>query len=198
MTAAKRKLGALVFAVTFTWGCGELGKVNQGRVVAYDERRGAVTVISDSNGWDPSKPHYDVLPPEVVRLPGEADQMGPLPETGKLMRIDREASRITVFDPRSAGFRHVPFTLVGEEDISNYDGRLAGEKFPIIDRGLGRITIHSPAERLLITVAVPATELNRPEDTWRFGDEVRYYYKRRGRALRMMNVTKTDVMAARQ
>ena len=35
-----------------------------------------------------------------------------------------------------------------------------------------------------------------PAETWRCGDVVRYYYKEPGKALRMMNVTKTDLSKA--
>jgi hypothetical protein len=32
-----------------------------------------------------------------------------------------------------------------------------------------------------------------PDDTWKIGDEVRYYYKDPAQALRLMNVTRTDL-----
>jgi hypothetical protein len=35
-----------------------------------------------------------------------------------------------------------------------------------------------------------------PAGTWQAGDVVRYYYKEPGRALRLMNVTRTDLSKA--
>jgi hypothetical protein len=35
-----------------------------------------------------------------------------------------------------------------------------------------------------------------PADTWRAGDVVRYYYKDPAQALRLMNVTRTDLSNA--
>jgi len=32
-----------------------------------------------------------------------------------------------------------------------------------------------------------------PENTWDAGDEVRIYYKEAGKALRFMNISKTDI-----
>jgi len=46
---------------------------------------------------------------------------------------------------------------------------------------------------LLLTFKPPVEYLSLPEDTWRAGDVVRYYYKDPGKTLRVMNVSKTDL-----
>ena len=60
---------------------------------------------------------------------------------------------------------------------------------PIVDRENRKITLCIEGRSTL--VSVPETYLALPDDTWKVGDEIRYYYKDSARALRMMNVTKT-------
>jgi hypothetical protein len=55
-----------------------------------------------------------------------------------------------------------------------------------------RVFVHNAAGRPKMT-AVPDEIFGLPADCWRTGDEVRYYYKDPGQALRMMNITKTDI-----
>jgi hypothetical protein len=45
----------------------------------------------------------------------------------------------------------------------------------------------------LITFPVSDELLAMPVETWRSGDVVRYYYKDPAHALRLMNVTQTDL-----
>ena len=52
---------------------------------------------------------------------------------------------------------------------------------------------YSARDRKLVVFAVPEEYFALPDDTWKIGDEVRYYYKDPARALRLMNVSKTDV-----
>ena len=158
-------------------GCGELGKVKQGRVIAYDAARGVVTLVGDSNHRSPGRPRYDILPPETVRVPLEAAEMGPAPEAGQLIEFDPDKGRLIIFDARSVSFRQIAFQVV-EPGVAPPGHTLA---------------IYSPARRALVTVAVAEPDRSLPAGTWRFGDEVRYYYKQPGQALRMMNVTKTDI-----
>ena len=51
--------------------------------------------------------------------------------------------------------------------------------------------------RLVITIAASAEMLALPDDTWKFGDVVRYYYKDPARAVRFMNVTRTDLSSSK-
>lgn len=56
--------------------------------------------------------------------------------------------------------------------------------------------MYSPSDKMTVTFAASADLLALPADTWKSGDVVRYYYKEPGQALRLMNVTKTDLSKA--
>ncbi|MBI4876016.1 MAG: DUF4881 domain-containing protein [Acidobacteria bacterium] len=175
-------------------GCGGLGRVNQGQVVGFDREKGLATLILDSNPADPLHPRYDTLPPAVVRIPHDPREMGPLPDAGTLLAVDLEKSELVMFDPATQGLRSIPFTLVDRQDkIALDDARVARAKLPRVDREQRTVTIYLSKRRQLLTISVAPEVLNLPADRWRVGDEVRYYFKSPDRALRLMNVTKTDV-----
>ena len=64
------------------------------------------------------------------------------------------------------------------------------------------LTLHGRRINTFFAISADMTESLKgeieklPEDTWKPGDEVRYYYKDPARALRFMNVSKTDVNRA--
>jgi len=66
----------------------------------------------------------------------------------------------------------------------------------LVDRVRKTITLYVPKDRSVITFAASDDLLAMPAGTWRAGDVVRYYYKDPGQALRLMNVTKTDLTKA--
>jgi len=172
-------------------GCGGFGRVNQGQVIRYQRSEGLVTLIQDSNYRDPAHPRFDMLPPISIRVPEDPAEMGPEPEAGKLLQLDRSNRRAAVFDAASQTIRTVPYTLVSEREAR--PDELAGGAFPVVDRTTGTITVHSPADRKVIAFTVAPEYLSLPDDTWKPGDEIRYYYKDPARALRLMNVSKTDL-----
>jgi hypothetical protein len=188
---------ALCFAgAVLLAGC-RFGRVNQGQVVEYDKQQGLVTLIPDSNYREPGNPRFDVLPPVVVRVPADPGEMGPEPEPGRLLQIDWRARRVVVFDRQTRTFLTIPYTLVNQSDnVGPSDARVAKKRFPLIDRAAKTITVYSPYDRKLAVFSAPDEYLGLPADTWRFGDEIRYYYKDPHRALRLMNVTKTDLTVA--
>jgi hypothetical protein len=168
-------------------GCGVTGKVEQGRVIAYDKQAKRATLIAEAG----DRSSFGVLPPVIVRAPENPDEMGPAPAAGKLISLDTKTRRIVIFDAAAGAFRTIPYTPIKE--------RLNVAKAPpapAIDRNTKTITIYSSAEHKLITFAATDDLLALPADTWRSGDVVRYYYKEPGQALRMMNVTKTDLSKA--
>lgn len=184
-------------ALTALLNCGGFGNVNQGRVIRYQKEQGLVTVISDSNYRDPQHPRYDVLPPVTVRLPEDPHEMGPEPQAGMLLVRDWSNKRLLVFDAAAGVTRVIPYTLVEQFDgVSRDDPRVRGLRLPVIDRARKTVTLYGRRDRRLYTIAVADEYLNLPEDTWKPGDEVRYYYKDPARALRFMNVSKTDVNRA--
>ncbi len=185
-------LVALPLAALF--GCVEDGKVDQGRVVAFDAEKRLVTIIRDVK-MDAVNPQYTHLPPLVYELPADPAETGPLPRAGMRLKLDAEKNQIVLFDPPTQGFKRVDFTQVEKiERVSPDDVRVKGKKFPTIDRGEKKtITIYSTRQRILETVQVGEAYLGLPDSTWEAGDEVRIYYKREGKALRFMNITQTDL-----
>jgi len=189
-------LGCLPFILAL--GCGGFGKVNQGRVIEFDRQKGLVTLIQDSNYRVPGKPRYDVLPPVTIRIPVDPKQMGPAPEAGKRMLLDTDNNKMVFYDLATRSFRTVQFSLIERHtNVFRDDARVASLRFPAVNREKKTITLYSARLRELVTLSVPEEYLALPEDTWRPGDEVRCYYKDPGQALRLMNITKTDISSGK-
>jgi hypothetical protein len=182
-----------------TLGCGELGKVDQGRVVQFDKNKKTVTLIRDKS-TDPQNPEYSYLPPMTYTLPVDLQEMGPDPKAGLRMKLDVKNNQIVIFDPGVQNFKTIQFSLVDQkEKISKDDplvfdkGNDKPKKFPMVDREKKTITIYSKRQQILITFSLPEEYFALPDNTWDSGDEVRIYYKEKGKARRFMNVTKTDI-----
>jgi hypothetical protein len=185
-------LGAMAAALILT-GCGPLGKVEQGRVIAYDAHTRRVTLIPEAIPEAAGGPRLGpgTLPPVTVEAPLDPSEMGPAPVAGGLMLLDSSKARIVVYDRSTEAFRTIQYTLVAERhNVSKSPGP------PVVDRAKKTITIYSAEDRALITFAASADLLATPMGTWRTGDVVRYYYKTPGQALRLMNVTATDLSKA--
>ena len=190
-TTHKMRTAALacVAAALATAGCGQLGKVEQGRVITYDARTRQVTLIREPAGATRSSP--GILPPVTIETPENPDEMGPVPAAGGLMLLDPKNRRIVIYDRATQAFRSIAYTPVEERhNVSKNPG------LPALDRVKKTITVYSVKDRSLITFAASDDLLAMPADTWRAGDVVRYYYKDPARALRLMNVTKTDLSKA--
>ncbi len=199
---AKRRLMilmAVLVPLCLTLGCSEYGKVDQGRVIAYDKEKGEVTLIRDKAN-DSQKPDYSILPPFVYKVPANKHEMGPEPKFGLRMKLDVDKSEIHIYDPATNSFRTIRFTPVSvRRDVPKDDPEVfdkaekKAKKFPAIDAAKKTITIYSGRQKVLATFTVPDEDFVRPPYTWEAGDEVRIYYKEEGVALRMMNVSKTDI-----
>jgi hypothetical protein len=148
-----------------------MGKVEQGRVIAYDAQTRKVTLIRE--GPDGTA----VLPPVTIDAPTDPDEMGAPPAAGALMRVDSKKRSIVIYDRATQAFRTIQYT-------------------PLEDRAMKSITIYGAKHRPVITFAATDELLALPADTWRAGDVVRYYYKEPTQALRLMNVTQTDLSKA--
>ena len=179
-------------------GCGlslacDFGRVGQGRAVAYDKENGVITVVQESAGTPGGGVKY-VLPVVQIKVPRDPKEMGPSPNTGRLLLLDTQQQRAVVFDPASAALKTIAYRpLHDETGVFGDDPRVAKTTFPAIDREKKTITLYFAQERRLVTFTVAEDLLALPDDTWKAGDEVRYYYKQPGQALRLMNVTRTDV-----
>jgi hypothetical protein len=188
---------AALFSLLFLPAC-QFGRVNQGRVIAFDRAKGLVTLITDSNYADPAKPKFEALPPISVRIPADPNDMGPEPAAGLLMELDCGRQQAVIFDAAAGRFRTVAFTLLEKsDDVSPNHRRVAGIHFPVIDRAARAITVYLPAQRRLVRLSVAEEDLSLPQESWRAGDDVRYYYRDPAQALRLMNVTKTEISSRR-
>jgi hypothetical protein len=173
-------------------GCGEMGKVDQGRVIAFDKDKETVTFIVDVK-HDPANPDYSGAPLTFV-LPKDPMERGENPKAGKRMKLDAKAREIVIYDTGTQSMKKITYTLIDEkEKVGKDDPLVTGKKFPLVDRDKKAITIYSGRQKLLTTFSPPEEYFALPDDTWEAGDEVRVYFKEAGKALRFMNITRTDI-----
>lgn len=192
-------MAAAAMAMTLTACKEDYGKVEQGRVIAFDKDKKEVTLIHDS-AMDPQKPVYDVLPPSVFKLPTDPKETGPEPKAGQRLKLDTDKKIIVIFDTNTQKIVEVPITIVDlqqpvdKEHPLVYDkAEKKAKKFPAVDKEKKTITIYSGRQKMLCTFSVPDQYFSYPDSTWDAGDEVRLYYKTAGQSLRFMNISKTDI-----
>lgn len=190
-------IGLIVLPVLTAFGCGELGKVDQGRAIQFDKAKWTVTLIRDKKA-DAQNPDYSYLPPITYALPTEAKEMGPDPKPGLRMKLDTKNNEIVIFDLKGQNFKTIKYTLVDQKENIAKDNPLVLEndkpkKFPVVDRAKKTITVYSKRQQILTTFTLPEEYFVLPDYTWDAGDEVRIYYKEEGKARRFMNITKTDI-----
>ncbi|MFZ2448498.1 MAG: DUF4881 domain-containing protein [Syntrophobacteraceae bacterium] len=188
----------LILPVAFISGC-EYGKVDQGRVIKMDKDKGLVTLIRDVKN-DQQNPDYSFLPALTYSVPKDPMEMGAEPHAGMRMKLDAKKNEITIYDTATQKFKTIPYTLIEQkEDVAKDDplvydvSQKKAKKFPAVDKDKKTITIYSGRQKILTTFSLPAEYFNLPDSTWDAGDEVRIYYKEDGKALRFMNITKTDI-----
>ena len=181
---------AVVMLIT---GCNDEGKVIQGRVIAYDKENKKVTFIEDKSIVK-GKPEYTILPPVVFTTPEDKNEMGAHPSVGQRMKLDVDKNTINIFDTATQQFKEIAYTLIEKkEKVDKEDPLVKGKKFPVIDKSAKSIQIFSKRQKILVTFSLPEEYFLLPDETWAAGDEVRIYYKQPGKALRMMNITTTDL-----
>jgi len=174
------------------FGCGEQGKVDQGRVIAFDKAKETVTFIIDVK-HDTANPDYSGAP-VTFTLPKDPAERGEDPKAGLRMKLDTKTREIVIYDMLTKGMAKINYTLIDQKENVGKDSPLVeGKKFPIVDKDKKAITVYSGRQKLLVTFSVPEEYLALPANTWEAGDEVRIYYKVPGKAARFMNITKTDI-----
>jgi hypothetical protein len=179
--------------LVFLFGCAEEGKVDQGRVVAFDKDKKLVTIIRDKK-IDTVNPDYSYLPPLSYTLPADPEETGPLPKPGARMKLDAEKNQIIIFDAKAQNFKTIDFKPIEKKTgVEKDDALVKGKKFPVVDKQKKTVTIYSSRQKLLETFALSEEYFALPDSTWDAGDEVRIYYKQEGKALRFMNITQTDI-----
>ncbi|MFA5112077.1 MAG: DUF4881 domain-containing protein [Desulfobaccales bacterium] len=173
-------------------GCGEQGKVEQGRVIAFDKAKETVTFIVDTK-HDTANPDYSGAPLTFV-LPKDPMERGEDAKAGMRMKLDTKGREIVIYDPATKGMKKIAYTLIDQkENVAKNSPLVVEKKFPIVDKEKKAITIYSGRQKLLVTFSVPEEYLALPANTWEAGDEVRVYYKEPGKAARFMNITRTDI-----
>jgi hypothetical protein len=188
---------ALVATLTATlllggFGCGEQGKVDQGRVIAFDKDKSTVTLINDVK-HDAANPDYSGAP-VTFALPTDPAERGEDPKPGLRMKLDTKTREIVIYDPAAKAMKKITYTLIDQkENVGKNSPLVVEKKFPIVDKDKKAITVYSGRQKLLVTFSVPEEYMALPASTWEAGDEVRVYYKEPGKALRFMNITRTDI-----
>ncbi len=173
-------------------GCGEMGKVDQGRVIAFDKDKETVTFIVDVK-HDPANPDYSGAS-LTFALPKDPMERGEDPKAGKRMKLDAKAREIVIYDTGTESMKKITYALIDQkEGVVKDDPLVKGKKFPLVDRDKKVITIYSGRQKILTSFSLPEEYFALPDDTWEAGDEVRIYFKEPGKALRFMNITKTDI-----
>ncbi len=191
-----RKLGWLTLLVllplTLVFGCGERGKVVQGRVINKDKDKKTIDLVLDVK-HELGNPIYDQLPPVTYEFPQDPAEMGPEPKAGKLMEVDPDKKEITVYNAATQTFKSIPYKLVEEvRNVGIRDPR-AQKKFPMVDRDKKTITVYHKRKRLITTFSLSDEYYKMPDETFGFGDEVRIYAKVPGKSHRLMNISETDI-----
>ncbi len=184
----------------FLFGCNtDFGTVDQGRTIEFDKEKGLVTIIRDVK-HDAKNPDYSHLPPVTYLKPANPAEMGADPKAGYRMKLDTKNKQIVIFDKAAQNFKTIDYIPVDEQENIDrkhplvYDNATeTAKKFPLVDKDKKQITIYSSRQKLLVTISVPAEYFALPDYTWDSGDEVRIYFKEAGKALRFMNISKTDI-----
>jgi hypothetical protein len=194
-----QKLLPAVLSAVLLAGCIEAGKVDQGRTVAFDKEKKTVTLIRDKAG-DAANPDYNVLPAVTYQIPTVSKEMGPDPKAGLRLKLDADKGQVVLYNPDKRDFDTISVQIVDKQDGIDskhplvFDAVTAKAKpFPAVDKDKKAITVYSGRQKLLVTFIPPEEYLGLPASAWDSGDEVRIYYKETGKALRLMNVSKTDI-----
>jgi Domain of unknown function (DUF4881) len=183
---------AAILPLALLLGCGEQGKVDQGRVIAFDKNKATVTLISDIK-HDAANPDYSGAP-VTFQLPKEEKERGADPKAGMRMKLDTKTKEIVIYDPDSKSMKKISYTLIDQkENVGKTSPLVVDKKFPLVDKDKKAITVYSGRQKLLVTFSVPEEYLALPNSTWEAGDEVRIYYKEPGKAARFMNISRTDI-----
>jgi hypothetical protein len=183
----------VILPLILAYGCGEMGKVDQGRVIEFDKAKGTVTLIQDMKA-DPKNPDYSHLPPVTYEIPKDPAEMGPEPKAGLRMKLDAKAKQIIIFDPATQNFKTIDYTLIDQKEGVDAENPLVlDKKFPQVEKEKKAITLYSKRQKLLTTFSVPDEYFALPDSAWDAGDEVRIYFKEAGKARRLMNISKTNI-----
>jgi len=199
----KGMLGVILcfLALFIVASCGkDIGKVDQGRVIEYDSEKKIVTFVRDVKA-DPGSPDFTHLPPLTYEMPKDrADISGAEPAAGYRMKLDTKNNQVIIYDPAVKNFVVIAYKLISQKDFVDRNDPLVFDgaskkprQFPIIDKDKKTITIYSRRQKILSTFTVPDEYFALPAKAWDAGDEVRVHYRQDGKALKFINLTRTDI-----
>ena len=199
MRTILKKMLLAALPVVFLAGCVDYGKVDQGRTVAVDKDKKTVTFIRDkANDWQ--KPDYTYLPALTYAFPVDPAEMGEIPKAGLRMKLDADKSQIVLYDPKKQSFETIAIQIVDKQEgidskhpLVFDDAAGKAKAFPALDKDKKTVTIYSGAQKMLVTFIPPDQYMSLPASAWNAGDIVRIYFKEDGKALRVMNVTTTNI-----
>ncbi len=202
ITMSRKGLIITLFISSFLLFCcnQDVGKVDQGRVIEFDKSNGVVTFIRDLKK-DPGNPDYNFLPPLTYTLQSDTSFSGPEPKAGYRLKLDAQNNRIVVYDPVAKKIETIDYKLIDQrEAVERDDPRVFNKStnaeinFPIVDRERKTITVYSRRQKILTTFSVPDRYFALPDKTWDAGDDIRVYFKEEGKAIKLMNISRTDVL----
>lgn len=171
--------------------CGDLGQVEQGIVVDFDQVAGTMTVVLDSSSKGADPPSYDRFPPVTVKLPSNPDERGQSPLPGHLLSVNREDKKVVVYDPRAEAPLVIPaLNIEWQDGVWADDPIVRHSLLPQVDAASNTVTTYLPRERVLAKITVPPEYSSLPSVSWILGHEVRYYRKSPTEAIRVMNLTR--------
>ncbi|EHJ48360.1 hypothetical protein DFW101_2356 [Solidesulfovibrio carbinoliphilus subsp. oakridgensis] len=192
------KLLLAALAVVFLAGCVDYGKVDQGRTVAIDKEKKLITMIPNMS-TDPAKGDFK-LPAITFTYPTDPQDMGQEPKAGLRMKLDTDKGEIVLYDPKKQNFETIPIQIVDKQQGIDSKHPLVfdattekAKKFPVVDKDKKLVTIYSGSQKMLVSFIPPEEYLALPASAWDAGDIVRIYFKTEGTALRVMNVTSTNI-----
>ena len=200
-----RIFALLALACLALAGCGDFGKIEQGRVVAFDKDKKTVTFLP--NSALSGTPKY-AAPPLVFAIPEDPAEMGRDPKGGMLRtNINIEKKLISMYNPQAKAIEDLSFELVENHTGVNvrrqhplvYDAAARKPRvFPQVDAAKKTVTAYSARQQMLTVMKFSDADFAKYNgDQWGAGDEIRIYYKQPGKALRLMNITQTDITRRR-
>ena len=142
------------------------------------------------------------MPAHAFELLKDRGEVGAEPFAALRVKLDVEKKVITMYNPSTKQFDMLPFEVVKDDQGVSvrrkhplvWDATTGKEKnFPQINEAEKQITIYSRRQERLTTIKLSEADFGKYKgQDWDAGDEVRIYYKEEGKALRFMNITKTD------
>ncbi len=103
-----------ILPMALALGCGEQGKVEQGRVIGFDKAKDAVTFIMDTK-HDTANPDYSGAP-VTFTLPKDPMERGADPKAGLRMKLDTKTREIVIYDMLTKGMAKITYTLIDQKE----------------------------------------------------------------------------------